>query len=63
MEIRYDDLKKKLDGLQLKQQQCAPTVQIKPKSTANTVLHQSTKLNRYQIHKVINETLKPWLPI
>ena len=47
---------KKLDGLQLKRQ-CAPTVQIKPKSTANTVLPHSTKLNGYQIHKIINETL------
>ena len=26
MEIRYDKLNKKLDGLQLKQQQCAPTL-------------------------------------
>jgi hypothetical protein len=63
MEIRYDDRNKKLDGLQLKQQQCVPTVQIKPKSTANTVLPQSTKFNRYHIHKIINETLKPWFPI
>jgi hypothetical protein len=46
MEIRYDDLNKKLDCLQLKQQQCASTVQIKPKSTAKTVLPQSTKFNR-----------------
>ena len=54
---------KKLDCLQLKQQQCAPTVQIKPKSTVNAFLPQSTKFDRYQVHKIINETLKSWLPI
>jgi hypothetical protein len=32
----------------------------KPEPITTTILPHSTKFNGYQIHKIINETLKPW---